>query len=158
MTMAAKLYGARAATALDMWVKLARASAAFSHRTHDHIRAFGLTGSQFGALETLGHKGPLTVGELCRKQLVTGGNMTVVIDNLERERLVKRVRSDADRRVILVHLTEKGKALFDDIFPKHAEYVADLASVLDPAEQRHLARLTKKLGLALQQREAAATE
>jgi MarR family 2-MHQ and catechol resistance regulon transcriptional repressor len=156
--MPTKHYGPRATAALDLWVKLARASAAFSHRTHEHIRTFGLTGSQFGALETLGHKGPLTVGELCRKQLVTGGNMTVVIDNLEREKLVERVRSETDRRVILVHLTEKGKALFDDIFPKHAEHVAILASALDPSEQRNLARLLKKLGLALQQREATATD
>ena len=154
--MATLQYGTKAAVALDLWVKLARASAVFSQRTHEHIRSFGLTESQFSALETLGHKGPLTVGELCKKQLVTGGNMTVVIDNLEREALVERVRSSTDRRVILVHLTKKGKALFDDIFPGHAQYVAGLASVLEPDEQRELGRLLKKLGLALQHQEPAA--
>jgi MarR family 2-MHQ and catechol resistance regulon transcriptional repressor len=153
--MATLQYGTKAAAALDLWVKLARASAVFSQRTHEHIRSFGLTESQFSALETLGHKGPLTVGELCKKQLVTGGNMTVVIDNLEREALVERVRSSTDRRVILVHLTEKGKALFDEIFPGHAQYVAGLASVLEPDEQRDLGRLLKKLGLALQQQGTA---
>jgi MarR family 2-MHQ and catechol resistance regulon transcriptional repressor len=148
----------RAAAALDLWVKLARASAVFSQRTHEQIRTFGLTAGQFAAIETLGHKGPLTVGELCKKQLVTGGNMTVVIDNLERDQLVERVRSTTDRRVILVRLTGKGKALFDSVFPKHAEYVADLASVLKPDEQRTLARLLKKLGLALQQRITVASD
>jgi MarR family transcriptional regulator, 2-MHQ and catechol-resistance regulon repressor len=152
--MATLRYGLKASSALDLWVKLARASAMFSHRTHEHIRTFGLTESQFSALETLGHKGPLTVGELCKKQLVSGGNMTVVIDNLEREQLVERVRSSTDRRVILVHLTAKGKALFESIFPKHAEYVAGLASVLGEDEQRDLSRLLKKLGVALQQHEA----
>lgn len=156
--MSTRKYGSEASVALDLWVKLARASAVFGHRTHEHIRAFGLTESQFGTLETLGHKGPLTVGELCRKQLVTGGNMTVVIDNLEREQLVERVRSSSDRRVILVHLTAKGKALFDSIFPKHAAYVSELASVLDPAEQRDLSRLLKKLGLALQHHEPAGAD
>jgi len=151
--MATRRYGPKASTALDLWVKLARASAVFSHRTHEHIRSFGLTESQFSALETLGHKGPLTLGELCKKQLVSGGNMTVVIDNLEREQLVERVRSSTDRRVILVHLTKKGKALFESIFPSHADLVADLASVLKPEEQRDLAGLLKKLGLALQHQE-----
>jgi len=151
--MATRRYGPKASTALDLWVKLARASAVFSHRTHEHIRSFGLTESQFSALETLGHKGPLTLGELCKKQLVSGGNMTVVIDNLEREQLVERVRSSTDRRVILVHLTKKGKALFESIFPAHADLVAELASVLKPEEQRDLAGLLKKLGLALQHQE-----
>jgi len=155
MLMATHQYGPKASTALDLWVKLARASAVFNHRTHEHIRTFGLTESQFSALETLGHKGPLTVGELCKKQLVTGGNMTVVIDNLEREQLVERVRSSTDRRVILVHLTPKGKALFERIFPEHADFVAGLASVLELQEQRDLARLLKKLGIALQGQEAA---
>ncbi len=152
--MATRLYGPKASTALDLWVKLARASAVFSHRTLEHIRAIGLTESQFSALETLGHKGPLTAGELCRKQLVSAGNMTVVIDNLERERLVRRVRSTTDRRVILIHLTAKGKALFENVFPKHARYVTELASVLEEDEQRHLARLLKKLGIALQRQQA----
>lgn len=156
--MATRHYGPRAEAALDLWVKLARASAVFGHRTHDNIRSFGLTESQFAALETLGHKGPLTFGELCRKQLVTGGNMTVVIDNLEREKLVERMRSATDRRVILVRLTAKGEALFNRIFPKHAEFVTELVSVLKPEEQRALGRLLKKLGLALQHLESTPRE
>jgi MarR family 2-MHQ and catechol resistance regulon transcriptional repressor len=142
-------YGKKADLALSMWVKLARAFTTFGKRSLDNIRTFGLTEAQFGALECLGHLGPMTIGELCRKQLVSGGNMTVVVDNLGKLGFVERMRSEDDRRVILVRLTAKGKKLFDEIFEKHAEHIAGLASVLTEQEQKELARLLKKLGIAL---------
>jgi len=144
-----KRYGRKADVALTMWVKLARAAATFGKLTQDHIRTFGLTVPQFGALECLGHLGAMTIGELCRKQLVSGGNMTVVVDNLEKEGLVGRSRTKDDRRVVNVCLTAKGKRLFDQIFAEHAHHVADLASVLSEPEQQELGRLARKLGTAL---------
>jgi MarR family 2-MHQ and catechol resistance regulon transcriptional repressor len=78
--------------------------------------------------------------------------MTVVVDNLERLKLVERKRNEDDRRSILVQLTPKGKELFAKSFPNHANYVADLASVLSEAEQLRLGRLLKKLGTALASR------
>ena len=142
-------YGAKADRALALWVKLARAFAVFNHRTSEHIRSFGLTQAQFGALECIGHRGPLTLGALCRKRLVSGGNMTVVVDNLERDGLVERVRSTQDRRTIVVRLTPKGKALFVRIFRPHAEYVASLTEALTGSEQLRLSFLLKKLGRAV---------
>ena len=147
-------YGKRADLALALWVKLARAFAVFNHRTAEHIRTFGLTQPQFGAIEVLGHKGPLTLGELCRKRLVSGGNMTVVVDNLERDGLVERVRSTEDRRAIVVRLTPKGKSLFDKIFTQHADFVAQLASALTQQEQAELGSLLKKLGTRIAVEEA----
>lgn len=145
-----KHYGRKADLALSMWVKLARAAATFGKATQENIRTFGLTVPQFGALETLGHLGPLTIGELCRKQLVSGGNMTVVIDNLEKDGLVERARTEDDRRVVHVKLTAKGQRLFDTIFADHARFVAETASVLTESEQQELGRLARKLGTALQ--------
>jgi len=142
-------YGKRADTALDMWVKLARAFSVFSRRSEEQIRSFGLTPAQFSTLECLGHKGTMTLGELCKKQLVSGGNMTVVVDHLERDNLVERVRSRKDRRSIAVRLTPRGKGLFGRIFPSHARYIADVASVLTQTEQTALAALLKKLGKAV---------
>ena len=139
-------YGPKADAALTMWVKLARAFSTFNKLTADHIRSFGLTQPQFGALETLGHLGPMMIGDLCRKQLVSGGNMTVVVDNLEEMKLVKRTTSRDDRRAYIVGLTPKGKKLFQKIFAQHAEFVANVASVLDEAEQELLGTLLKKLG------------
>lgn len=145
-----KSYGKAIDDALGMWIKLARSFSVFNKRVVDQIRTFGLTQAQFSVLECLGHLGPLTIGQICKKMLVTGGNMTVVIDNLVKQRLVERVPSQTDRRAIEVRLTEKGRELFERIFPQHARYVAQIASVLTPPEQEHLSRLLKKLGFSLQ--------
>ena len=142
-------YGEEADLALSLWIKLARASTLFSQRSAEQIRSFGLTEAQFATLEALGHKGSMTLGELSRKQLVSGGNMTVVIDNLEKAGLAHRVRSETDRRAIMVHLTPKGVALFRRIFPRHARHIAQLASALTKHEQGELSLLLKKLGLSL---------
>src|SRR5262249_23988573 len=96
--MQMKHYGKRADLALDVWVKLARSFSRFNARTIEHIRHYGLTQAQFGVLECLGHLGPMKCGDLCKKQLVTGGNMTVVLDNLEKLGLVDRSPTPEDRR------------------------------------------------------------
>jgi MarR family transcriptional regulator, 2-MHQ and catechol-resistance regulon repressor len=144
-------YGKKADLALDLWVKLARASSTFGKFTAVNIKSFGLTEPQFSVLECLGHLGPLTSGELSKKMLVSGGNTTVVVDNLENIGLVERRHSKKDRRTIYVQLTAKGKKLFDEIFSQHARYVSKIASVLTEQEQERLAQLLKKLGLALQE-------
>jgi len=144
-------YGKKADLALSMWVKLARASSTFGRLTGKDIERHGLTQPQFGVLELLGHLGPLTIGDVGRKMLVTGGCITVILDNLEKDELVERTRSTEDRRVIKVQLTPKGTTMFKDIFGKHAERVAELASVLTEEEQRQLSKLLKKLGLALKE-------
>lgn len=148
----AKKYGRKKSLALDMWVKLARASSTFGRLSAKDIERYGLTQPQFSVLEALGHLGPLPIGDVSRKMLVTGGCMTVIIDNLEKEGLVERIRKPSDRRVTLVQLTPKGSDLFEDIFKQHAEVIADLASVLSQDEQHQLSLLLKKLGLSLQQR------
>lgn len=147
-----KIYGKRAEIALGMWVKLARASATFGKLTLENIKSFGLTQPQFGVLETLGHLGPLTFSNLSKKQLVSGGNMTCVVDNLEKDGLAERIHSTEDRRAIKVQLTLKGRKLFDDVFGKHAQYVADIATILTEKEQIQLGKLLRKLGLGLAER------
>jgi len=147
-----KRYGRKADIALGLWVKLARAHATFAHRTAENIRSFGLTQAQFGALECLGHLGPMMIGELTHKQLVSGGNMTVVVDNLEKEGLVRRAVDSKDRRAVYVALTPKGRRLFERIFIQHARFVSSLASVLTEQEQVELGRMLKKLGCSLSKR------
>jgi MarR family transcriptional regulator, 2-MHQ and catechol-resistance regulon repressor len=144
-----KGYGKRADLALDVWVKLARSFTRFNARTIEHIRHYGLTQAQFGVLECLGHLGPMKCGDLCKKQLVTGGNMTVVLDNLEKLGLVDRTPTPEDRRAFLISLTAKGQTLFDEIFPNHANYIEELMGTLSEEEQTQLAQLLKKLGLSL---------
>ena len=63
-----KKYGRKADLALGMWVKLARAANTMSILTIRDIATYGLTESQFGVIEALGHLGPMKVGELCAKK------------------------------------------------------------------------------------------
>lgn len=142
-------YGPTADLALGLWVKLARAYAVFNKLTVKDIRRHGLTQPQFGAIECLYHLGPMTIGELSRKMLVSGGNMTCVVDNLEKEGLVHRTQSDTDRRAVIVYLTEAGRTLITRIFPEHAAMIDQVASVLTAREQHELSRLLKKLGTGL---------
>lgn len=136
-----------------MWVKLARASATFGRLTGKDIEQHGLTQPQFGVLEMLGHLGPMTIGDIGKRMLVTGGCVTVILDNLEKEELVERIRSVEDRRVIKVQLTDKGQSTFKTIFGMHAHRVAELASVLSEDEQLQLSTLLRKLGLALKDKQ-----
>jgi len=145
-------YGKATDRALSLWVKLARAHDTMSTLADRNIATFGLTTPQFGALECLGHLGQMTIGELGRKMLVTGGNMTVVVDNLVKQSLVERFGISNDRRKIMVRLTGKGEELFHEIFIKHAEFITDLVSVLTYREQEELGRLLKKLGTSLELR------
>jgi MarR family transcriptional regulator, 2-MHQ and catechol-resistance regulon repressor len=135
--------------ALDAFVKLVRSAGALSVALHPHIhREFGLTEGQLGVLETLMHLGPLPLGQICQKILTSGSNLTTVVDNLERDGLVRRVRDEVDRRVQVVHLTAQGRALIERAYPAHAERITALMSALSPAEQSQLGRLCRKLGTA----------
>lgn len=145
-------YGKEADLALGMWVKLARAFSVFNKKTAEQIRSFGLTQPQFGVIECLGHLGVMPIGDVSGKLLMSCGNATIIIDNLEKEALVERIREKHDRRVIKVGLTEKGQNLFIQIFPKHAKYVTELTSVLTEEEQIQLSHLLKKIGTSLEKK------
>jgi MarR family 2-MHQ and catechol resistance regulon transcriptional repressor len=132
--------------ALDTFVKLIRATEALSTRVHQHLHDVDLTISQFGVLEALYHLGPLCQKDLAQKILKTGGNLTLVIDNLEKRRLVRRERHSGDRRIIQVHLTVEGERLIQRVFPRHVETVVKDLSILTAQEQAQLTYLCRKLG------------
>lgn len=133
--------------ALNTYTKLMRAAESVTSRTSRVMTVAGLTISQFGVLEALYHKGPLCQRDVAAKILKSTGNITLVIDNLEKNGLVRRVRDSEDRRFLTVHLTEAGTALIAKVFAEvEATIVADMAS-LSGEEQETLGMLCKKLGL-----------
>ena len=134
--------------ALDAYIKLRRAVNAVSLREGEVMRASGLTESQFGALEALHHLGPLCQRELAGKVLKSAGNMTTVVDNLERRGLVKRRREGGDRRVVTVHLTDSGGTLVREVYPRVVEVLMEMFSALSAKEQEQLAALCRRLGKA----------
>jgi MarR family 2-MHQ and catechol resistance regulon transcriptional repressor len=139
--------------ALRLWISLARCYATYARAVASKVQEYGLTTPQFGILEALYHLGPLSLGELADKLLVTGGNVTYVMDRLEAQDLVYRDRSPADRRIIQAKLTDKGRALIAEVFPGHGEFIESLAGHLTPEEQDTLRVLLKKLGMAIKEHE-----
>jgi MarR family 2-MHQ and catechol resistance regulon transcriptional repressor len=133
--------------ALNAYVKLMRASEAVTGRIHRHVIDAGLTVTQFGVLEALSSLGPLNQKEIARKILKSSGNITLVIDNLEKRGLVKRERSKEDRRSYAVDLTAAGRKLIGTIFPRHAAKVVEEMKALTGPEQEELSRLCRKVGI-----------
>ncbi|GLI37167.1 MarR family transcriptional regulator [Geobacter hydrogenophilus] len=133
--------------ALNTYTKLMRAAESVTGRVHRALSAPKLTISQFGVLEALYHKGPLCQKDIAAKILKSTGNITLVIDNLEKQGLVRRERDSEDRRYITIHLTDAGAALIAKVFADvEASIVAEMDSLTD-SEQELLGHLCKKLGL-----------
>lgn len=146
--MGTKYKGSRdVVRAMNAYIKLQRAAGAVSARTRADIEAAGLTESQFGVLDALYHLGPMPQKDLSVKTLKTGGNVTMVVDNLEKSGLVQRRRDCPDRRLISVHLTPAGRRLIKRLMPGHARLIAREMGDLTPRELDTLAALCKKVGL-----------
>ncbi len=133
--------------ALNAYVKLMRASEAMTTRIHRHVIDAGMTVTQFGVLEALYSLGPLSQRDIAAKILKSTGNITLVIDKLEKKRLVKRERSKEDRRFYAVTLTAAGQRMIEGIFPRHAAKVVEEMKVLSSAEQEQLSNICRKIGL-----------
>ena len=135
------------AAALKLWVVLSRAQRAVGERARREIERQGLRPTEFGVLEALYHKGPLTLGQVGERVLVTSGSVTPVADKLEQRGLIQRRISSEDRRVCYAELTEAGRALVAGIFPDHAEVIRDAMGGLTLEEKRIATALLRRLGL-----------
>ena len=133
--------------ALDTYIKLMRCAEMVEARVNRHLAVANLTVSQFGVLEALYHLGPLVQKDIAKKILKSTGNITLVINNLEKRGLVRRERSDVDRRFIDVYLTPQGTEIVERLMPQHVDNIVKEFSILMGGEQGELARLCKKLGL-----------
>jgi MarR family transcriptional regulator, 2-MHQ and catechol-resistance regulon repressor len=132
--------------ALSAFINFMRAADSVTARLDSQIEMGGLTHGQFAVLEALFHLGPLNQCDLAHKLLRSGGNVTVVLDNLEKRGWVRRERQKEDRRMVVVSLTPSGRKLIAGIFPSHARAITEEMSRLSPAEQDKLRELCRKLG------------
>lgn len=135
--------------ALNAYIRLTRAVEALSARLLSSDKLEGLTTSQLGVLDTLHYLGPMVQKDLAGKILKSSGNLTLVIDNLEKRGLVRRERQSKDKRFVTVCLTEDGRALIERVMPGHVGEIRAAMSALSPEEQQTLGDLCKKLGLSL---------
>jgi MarR family 2-MHQ and catechol resistance regulon transcriptional repressor len=133
--------------ALNVFIKLIRAAESLNSILNASLSKEGLTESQFGILEALFHLGSMSQKNLGSKILKSGGNITLVIDNLEKRSLVIRRRGVVDRRYFNIQLTEKGKKLIESVFPKQLKIITEEIGILSENDQRDLQRMCKLIGL-----------
>lgn len=136
------------ARSLKLWVVLARAYQAIGRQISLDIAEHGLTVTEFGILEALHHKGPLLLGEIQKKVLVTSGGITYLVDRLVAKGLVRREECPTDRRARFAVLTPAGTRLIARIFPDHAERIHDVVGGLTAREQEEAIALLRRLGVA----------
>ncbi len=112
------------------YVKLIRTGEALHNEVSRGLAAEGLTASQFSTLKVLKLRGPLAQRDIASYLLKTGGNVTVVVDNLELRNLVTRIRDTEDRRIVFVKITPEGEKVFDRVYAPHLDRIRGVMSGL----------------------------
>ncbi|HEX5727031.1 MAG TPA: MarR family transcriptional regulator [Longimicrobiaceae bacterium] len=131
--------------ALRLWVALARAHNAVLAHAADDVARHGLTLAEFGILEALHHRGPMMLGEVQRRILVSSGGITYLVDRLQARGLVERREDPADRRARVAALTPAGEALVRRVFPEHAARIKRALSGLGKKDKRAALGLLRAL-------------
>ena len=134
--------------ALKLYVVLSRAYLAVERHSKVDIARHELSQGEFAIMEALYHRGPLLLGEVQRKILVSSGGVTYLVDRLEADGLVERRDCETDRRARYAALTPKGRQLMKRIFPEHAAALDRALSGLSVAEKKQAIDLLRKLGRA----------
>lgn len=142
---------AKSDDALHLFVVLSRASEWVHAHSDKGIRQYGLTRTEFGVLDLLYHKGRQPIQQIGSKVLMSSGNITYVVDKLEKKGYVTRQDCPEDRRLVYAEITEQGRQFIEEVFPQHARLIEEAVSGLTPEEKEIAAMLLKKLGKSAQE-------
>lgn len=134
------------AASLKLFVVLSKAYRSLMDQAVKDMKSYGLASAEFMVLEVLYHRTRIPLQQIGEKILVTSGSITYNIDKLEKKGLLKRVPCSEDRRVTYAEITDAGRELFDEIFPRHVASIHDLMGGLNTGEKKQTIELLKKLG------------
>ena len=132
---------------LRLWLRLLSCTTLIENQVSSRLRSeFETTLPRFDLMAQLARSpAGLSMGELSQRLMVSGGNITGITDNLERDGLVERITPPEDRRAKIVRLTSKGRASFDQMAQVHATWIENWMDGLSEPEQRQLYLLLGKL-------------
>jgi DNA-binding MarR family transcriptional regulator len=132
---------------LRLWLRLLTCTSLIEQRIRTRLReAFATTLPRFDLMAQLERNADgLTMGELSRRLMVSGGNVTGITDQLVRDGLVERRAIAGDRRAYAVRLTSRGKRAFDAMAAAHERWVVELLGGLDGAQRRRLYALLDRV-------------
>jgi len=134
-------------SALRIWLRLLTCTQLIERRVRSGLREeFGTTLPRFDLMAQLErHPGGLKMNELSRMLMVTGGNVTAIVDQLEKEGLVERLDEPDDRRAFRIRLTRSGDKTFAEMARAHEQWVVELLEGLSRREHDELLKLLAKL-------------
>lgn len=139
--------------ALRLWLRLLTCTNLIETAIRANLRAeFDVTLPRFDLMAQLyRHPDGLKMGELSRRLMVTGGNVTGIADQLAREGLITRDADPADRRAFRIALTPAGRKVFARMAARHEQWVAGLAAGLTETEREQLLHLLGRLKSSLKE-------
>lgn len=134
---------------LRIWLRLLTCTQLIERRVRSGLREeFGTTLPRFDLMAQLErHREGLKMNELSRMLMVTGGNITAIVDQLEKEGQVERLDDSADRRAFRIRLTRSGEKSFTEMARAHEQWVVELLAGLSRKERDELLKLLAKLKL-----------
>jgi DNA-binding MarR family transcriptional regulator len=138
---------------LKLWLRMLSCTVRIENEVRSRLReTFGITLPRFDLMAQLErYPDGLRMGELSRRLMVTGGNVTGITDLLEKEGLVVRVPDPHDRRAYAVKLTEAGRGAFAGMAVVHERWIQELLQDIPAADKATLIDLLSKLKLHLDQ-------
>ena len=133
--------------ALRIWLRLLTCTQLIEKQVRARLRShFATTLPRFDLMAQLErHREGLKMNELSRLLMVTGGNVTAIVDQLEKEGLVERLDEPADRRAFRIRLTRAGGRGFGEMARAHEEWVVELLAGLSRREHEELLKLLAKV-------------
>jgi MarR family 2-MHQ and catechol resistance regulon transcriptional repressor len=140
---------------IHIWLVLWKASRAVEAQAQRSIARFGMVQSDFGVLEALLHRGPLSAKQLGEKVLLTSGSMTAAVDRLAARGLVRREDDAHDRRACIVQLTAAGRRLIERAFAQHRTEMEEALESFPVEDRKALLPLLRRLGRVAEARQAA---
>jgi DNA-binding MarR family transcriptional regulator len=132
---------------LRLWLRMLSCTVHIENEIRSRLRSeFGITLPRFDLMAQLErHPEGLRMGELSKRMMVTGGNITGITDQLEQEKLVMRVPDANDRRAYSVKLTPAGRRAFQRMAVVHESWISELLAGLASAEKIKLIELLSKV-------------
>ncbi|NGM82138.1 MarR family transcriptional regulator [Paenibacillus sp. 7124] len=146
LIVAGDVSGRDEAASLKLFVVLSKAYRSLMDRAVKDMKSYGLSSAEFMVLEVLYHRTRIPLQQIGEKILVTSGSITYNIDKLEKKGLLKRVPCSEDRRVTYAEITDEGRKLFDEIFPKHVSMLHGMMGGLNTEEKEQATEWLKLLG------------
>lgn len=136
---------------LSLWIRLISNSNIIEKEIRNLFRSeFGVTLPRFDLMSTLyREQGGLTMGELSKRMLVSNGNVTGIVERLQKEGLVKRWVLPTDRRIYSVGLTPRGRTDFKVMADRHKEWIGDILGDLNDEELGPMIQMMDRLREAL---------